>query len=98
MYVDRRDRIVHWERGGFVWYTRRRVDGVRYVTAVAPFWSLAALAATPPLAWAALRTRARARRRRQKAAGLCPTCGYDLRATPDRCPECGASAPPSEFA
>ena len=54
-----------------------------------PYWFLAAVAALPPVVRAA---RWRRQRRRSKL-GMCARCGYDLRATPGRCPECGLTTP-----
>jgi hypothetical protein len=84
-----------WEWRGFGWHQKRNTRrGTLHATAFVPFWSIAAVTALPPLGWVTLRFRSRARRRRLKAQGLCPSCGYDLRATPERCPECGAITPP----
>ena len=58
----------------------------------APCWFLVAIALLAPVAALAVRLVARFTRRRgqrRQSTGLCRHCGYDLRATPDRCPECG---------
>ncbi|HEY7116996.1 MAG TPA: hypothetical protein VH475_10440 [Tepidisphaeraceae bacterium] len=50
-----------------------------------PVWAVVLVTAILPVG------RIRIRRRRDE--GFCVQCGYDLRATPARCPECGAVAP-----
>ena len=55
-----------------------------YVAAV-PYWLVVILLAVLPV------TRLVRLFPRRPAGGVCASCGYDLRATPHRCPECGAA-------
>jgi hypothetical protein len=58
--------------------------------------SLFALTLVVPVTWLLVVPLCRRRPPRQprSTSGRCATCNYDLRATPDRCPECGAVPPP----
>ena len=58
------------------WESGKLLPGAAMVFAIAPVLMLMAFT----------------RRRREKMKGCCVVCGYDLRATPQRCPECGTPA------
>jgi hypothetical protein len=57
-------------------------------TLVLPYWFLVVLS-VPPAVPLGLRLWRWHRRQGRRRTGLCPACGYDLRASPERCPECG---------
>jgi len=57
-----------------------------YWAVAVPMWMIVCAPLIIPVPWIARKLR-RAKHRR---ANQCASCGYDLRATPLRCPECGA--------
>jgi hypothetical protein len=61
---------------------------VRYAVLVAPVSGLVVSCLLLEMAM-------RRRRMRLSRDGVCPGCGYDLRATPSRCPECGMGIEPA---
>lgn len=54
------------------------------MTSEIPHWALVLALSLLPILW-----RRSSFRARPQNAALCPVCGYDLRASKDRCPECG---------
>jgi len=74
----------------FRWTNRSRFSGTNLgnqseTSLTVPHWVLSVAFAIPPLAWLS----GFWRDRRRYPPGHCASCGYDLRASSGRCPECG---------
>ncbi|MFZ3218096.1 MAG: hypothetical protein WA192_18705, partial [Candidatus Acidiferrales bacterium] len=54
-----------------------------------PIWAIICALFPIPVAWIVIRLWPASHTHQ----GFCSVCGYDLRATPDRCPECGTICP-----
>ena len=74
-----------WQVWGFD-YQKTHMAEENYYRVEVPYWSIAALGLLLPTC-EVIRYTVGSRRNKP---GLCPSCGYDLRETPERCPECGA--------
>ena len=82
---------INWRRLGFGYFRWNIGFGVPitiYRISV-PTWALCILTLLLPTLWFGQTWK----KRHRVKDGLCPTCGYDLRASKDRCPECGTPIP-----
>lgn len=81
-----RPRLRWWNWLGFDAFLVNRPNGTaRDLLLFVPDWAVGAATAALPM----LHLFGRRSAKRRQAQGLCRRCGYDLRATPERCPECG---------
>lgn len=77
-------RLMWMQYLGFLYY-KLQTSNFQSRSFDVPFWSLMLLPLTIP----AVVLYRRLDRRQRRAAGLCSHCGYDLRGSEARCPECG---------
>jgi hypothetical protein len=92
------DGRAFWENGTIAAYVLGKYPD--HASVPLPYWSvgvrewlLVFLTSLVPLITISVAARSALAKRRLRR-GICPACGYDLRATPDRCPECGTPVPP----
>jgi hypothetical protein len=81
--------VIERSRGESLFFGGRIKSNTRQDEFYAPMALIFVLSACLPVSRMILRIR----RGMRNTNGHCPRCSYDLRATPDRCPECGTTPP-----